>query len=111
MARQEYSEVPAEAPKPRLWKCLGQIVPGLRCDYALAKWGAKHELDVDREAELRMETSGMLDILFRHYEPEAISGKSFVRYATKSWPELVVRFEAYTIDDYAGLSMPKHRRN
>lgn len=56
-----YSEVPPEAPQPRIWKCLGHIFPGLEMQYGLQCFNG--DLDVDRESELRFELANAATLL------------------------------------------------
>lgn len=56
-----YSEVPPEAPQPRIWKCLGHVAPGLEMHYALETFGG--DLDVDRESEMRVELCSAAQLL------------------------------------------------
>ncbi len=94
MTTQQFTEIPHEAPNPKLWKSLGVVMsvqdePGVRIEahYAMANWG--DDLDVDREAELRSEVYGIASTLYRNGQDPA--GMRFVRYKTRGWPELVVR--------------------
>lgn len=56
-----YNEVPPEAPKPRMWKCLGHVMTGLEAHYALESWNG--DLDVDREHELGQELMSCAQVL------------------------------------------------
>lgn len=56
-----YDEVPPDAPKPKLWKCLGHIGVGLEAHYALESWHG--DLDVDREHDLAVELSSCITML------------------------------------------------
>lgn len=56
-----YAEVPPEAPQPRIWKSLGQCVPGVEAQYALD--GMAGDMDIDREIELRQELAGVIHLL------------------------------------------------
>lgn len=90
-------ERPAEAPVPKMWKSLGFVYPQLQAAYALAS-GLQSDLDVDREAELRDEMRGMLATLINDARCD-VANTTFVRYATKSLPELVIRYMAVYTDD------------
>ena len=98
---QTFHQIAAEAPNPRLWKSLGVVMsvidePSVRIEahYALAKWG--DELDVDREGELRQEAYNVAATIYRTGQDPA--GMRVLRYASRSWPELVVRLsDAYAM--------------
>lgn len=97
MTKINVQERPAEAPVPKMWKSLGFVYPQLQAAYALAS-GLRSDLDVDREAELRDEMRGILQSPLCETRCD-VANTTFVRYATKSMPELVIRYVAVYTDD------------
>ena len=65
----DYTEVPPEAPKPKMWKSLGHVMAGVEAHYHLATWGG--ELDADTEAELKIEMACVAEEL---HERDALVG-------------------------------------
>ena len=99
-----YVEIPTEAPQPTLWKSLGQVLPGLFANYAITRWG--DDLDVDREADLRVELNGIL-----RSRAEVRDGERWVRYADRLYPELLIQLVIVNDTDHAALTVPAKRRN
>lgn len=75
-----YNEVPPEAPKPKMWKCLGHVMMGLEAHYALESWNG--ELDVDREHELGEELMNCAQVLVGN--DQAVDGLHLVKEITVS---------------------------
>jgi len=58
-----YTEVPPEAPMPKIWKSLGILLPGLEVQYDMASFN--DDLDIDRESDLKAELAAVADVLGR----------------------------------------------
>lgn len=86
-----YTEVPAEAPKPKLWKSLGHVMTGLEAHYALDSWNG--DMDLDREIELRDELIGCAMTL--HSNGQDCGDMHLVKdVQVLSYPSLVPDFRA-----------------
>lgn len=92
-----YKQLPEEAAKPKMWKSLGWVCSSLEATYHLETFAG--DLDVDREAELREEMTGMLPMLVR-YDVD-VANTVFVRYARGGIRQVYVRF----IGGHAWLSL------
>lgn len=89
-----YTEVPPEAPRPRMWKLLTRTPEqggvNVEVHYAMARWPGG-DLDVDMEAALRDETSMLVDELRQRNAYVPPEGSTFQRTARKAPTELTIR--------------------
>ena len=92
-----YEALPEEAAKPKMWKSLGWVCSSLEATYHLETFAG--DLDVDREAELRVEMQGILPVLVSCGVD--VANAVFVRYARGGIRQVYVRF----IGGHAWLSL------
>jgi len=90
-------QLPDVAPVPRVWKGVGDVTPGIGAFYCVAAREGD-SLDVDREAELRDEMRGMLPVVLN--AGLDLNNTYFTKYATRTFPELVIRFIVLGLPGY-----------
>jgi len=57
----DWQEMPTEAARPKCWKSLGHLFPGVEGHYGIA--GYRGDMDVDREHDLRNEMLTIVTVL------------------------------------------------